>query len=186
MFKGYLFTALILTLIIPSIGIVMGMVRAVINRVLSLISPQLSFFICNYITFPGVILHELSHAAFGFITGAKIKKVTLFRPNGSTLGSVEMIYRGPWLVRCIQTCFSSCAPVVGGMVACLILYSFIIPNITVFYIGVIVYYLFFSIIMHMTMSMMDIKCFGKGVVGVYLIISIICVVTKFDLFIILN
>ena len=43
--------------------------------------------ICNYITMPGVVHHELSHAVAAFIFGAKIKKIRIL-PNKDSLGEV--------------------------------------------------------------------------------------------------
>lgn len=178
---NYFISALIITFIIPAFGIVMGMIRKIIYRILSIISPGFAFMVANYLTFPGVMHHELSHALFGFITGAKIKKINLFKPQGMSLGNVEIVYRGPWLFRCIQGCLSSVGPVVMGVITSVLTYIYVLPNIRSLGIIVLIYYLLFSIIMHMTMSPSDMICFLKGSMGVYIIVVIVCFCMKVDI-----
>lgn len=76
-----------------------------------------AMFLANYATFPGVILHELSHAVGAKLSGAKLDKVSLFEPNGETLGRVEFTCRGKRRRDiAFQKAVSSCAPVLGGIV----------------------------------------------------------------------
>lgn len=178
---NYFISALIITFIIPAFGIVMGMIRKIIYRILSIISPRFAFMIANYLTFPGVIHHELSHAFWGFITGAKIKKINLFKPQGMSLGNVEMIYRGPWLFRCIQECLSAIGPVSMGIITSVVTYIYVLPSVSGIGVTIIIYYLLFSIIMHMTMSPSDMRCFLRGVVGVYIIVFVVCVIGEVDI-----
>lgn len=176
----YIISALIITFIIPAFGVVMGIVKKTIYRVLAFISPGFAFTLINYFTFLGVVHHELSHALFGFITGAKITKVNLFKPNGISLGNVQMIYRGPWLFRCIQGCLSAIGPVVMGIITTSLIVAYLLPNISSIYAMIFIYYLIFSIIMHMTMSSQDMACFMKGVAGVYILVMIVCVVANIN------
>lgn len=178
---NYVLSALIITFIIPAFGIVMGMLRKIIYRIMAFISPGFAFAVANYLTFPGVMHHELSHALWGFITGAKIKKINLFKPSGMSLGSVQMIYRGPWLFRCIQGCMSAIAPVAMGIVTCTLTCIYLLPAMTGGSATILVYYLLFSIIMHMTMSPSDMICFIKGVVGVYILVLLVCVLGDINL-----
>lgn len=177
---NYFLTALILTLIIPAFGIVMGMLRKIIYNIISILSALFAFALANYLTFPGVIHHELSHAIWGFLTGAKITNITLFKPNGMSLGHVDMYYRGPWFLRSIQACVSSAAPVFCGLITSYFLFTTAIPSVSGFLL-ILLYYILFSVLMHMTMSIPDIKCFFKGFWGFYIIVFIICIITKFDL-----
>lgn len=76
-----------------------------------------ALFLANYATFPGVILHELSHAVGAKLSGAKLDRVSLFEPNGETLGTVEFTCRGKRRRNiAFQKAVSSCAPVIGGIV----------------------------------------------------------------------
>jgi len=176
---NYILTALILTLIIPAFGIVMGMLRKIIYNIISVFSPGFAFVLINYLTFPGVIHHELSHAIFGFISGAKIHNITLFHPSGMSLGHVDMSYRGPWALRSIQACVSAAAPVFCGMATSCLLYSLAGLSSSGF-LFFLLYYLLFSVLMHMTMSIPDIKCYLKGFIGFFIILLIICILLRFD------
>ena len=178
---NYFISALIITFIIPAFGIVMGLIRKIIYRILSIISPGFAFMVANYLTFPGVMHHELSHAFFGFITGAKIRKINLFKPQGMSLGNVEIVYRGPWLFRCIQGCLSAVGPVVMGVITSVLTYIYVLPNIESASVTLLIYYLLFSIIMHMTMSPSDMICFLKGSIGVYIIVVIACFCLNVDI-----
>jgi len=60
---------------------------------------------------PGIILHELSHALFCFLTGAKITKISFFDKNG---GEVK---HSPSKLPVIGQILISCAPFVFGAVA---------------------------------------------------------------------
>lgn len=42
-----------------------------------------------FLTWPGVIVHELSHAVACVVTFTRIHRISLFHPQGQTLGSVE-------------------------------------------------------------------------------------------------
>ena len=174
----YAVSALIITFIIPSIGIVIGMIRKIVYGVLAWISPMIAFVIANYLTFPGVIHHELSHALLGFVSGAKITRINLFKPDGTNLGSVQMVYRGPWILRCIQGCLSAIGPVALGLITICILDVKVLPVISGSGALIFLYYLMFSIAMHMTMSKADMFCFFKGVLGVYLIVLAVCILTE--------
>jgi hypothetical protein len=72
-----------------------------------------SFFGMGYRLFvsPGVILHELSHALLCFLTGAKIKSISLFDKEG---GSVE---HEPSKIPIIGPILISIAPFVAGVTA---------------------------------------------------------------------
>jgi hypothetical protein len=69
-----------------------------------------------WVVAPGVILHELSHAAGCVLTGAKVHSITLWRSDGS--GEVR---HGPPRVRWLGGVVISLAPLVGGILALLLL-----------------------------------------------------------------
>jgi hypothetical protein len=68
-----------LLLIVVSIIVISFMIDFLLSR--SVFGGRYRIFVA-----PGVILHELSHALFCMVTGAKIKKIALFEKEG---GSVE-------------------------------------------------------------------------------------------------
>ena len=62
-------------IIIPLIGMIINfIVTIILSRI---IRGKLYLFVANTLTFPGVMYHELSHALFAFITGAKIEKISM-------------------------------------------------------------------------------------------------------------
>ena len=116
------YSALISLGIIVAIPLTGFLINLFVTRLLSALlglidhSGKLFLFIANTLTFPGVCYHELSHALFAFITGAKIKKIVLYHKQKDTLGSVEMIPRGPLPLKWLQLSFSACAPVITGLI----------------------------------------------------------------------
>lgn len=108
--------ALVFLSALPLAGRAVGAVMDCILRgAASLAGSRLAFFLANYLTFPGVILHELSHAAGAKLSGAKLDRISLFEPNGKTLGCVEFTCQGKKRRNiAFQRAVSSCAPVVGG------------------------------------------------------------------------
>ena len=120
--------------------------------------------IINYLFFPGVMLHELAHALFAVLTGAKVTKLVLFKKEGDTLGHVEFRHRGGALLVAFQNIFISSAPMfVGGAVlfAC----HYVIRQIpgAPLWLKIMMGYLGVSMFFHMTMSPQDIKVYVKGI-----------------------
>lgn len=67
-----LILALCAYLLVVAIGALVNCLESAIITILSsLISPKAAFFAVNYLTFPGTIIHELSHAFFGFFIRSK-------------------------------------------------------------------------------------------------------------------
>ncbi|MBO4337930.1 MAG: hypothetical protein J5842_07630 [Lachnospiraceae bacterium] len=155
-----------LVMAVPLIGFI---VKYVITKVLKIAlgifnrSGKLYLFFANRITFAGVIWHELSHALFAFITGAKIEKISLYHKEGDHLGYVRYRPRGIWIARCIQMSLSSCAPVIMGLAAllgiCFAVRTLELPVWALIIAG----YLFISIMVHMDMSPEDLRSYAKGI-----------------------
>ena len=146
----------------------LGSILSVIDR-----SGKLFLFVANTLTFPGVCYHELSHALFAAITGAKVKKVVLYQKKGNQLGYVEMVPRGPLPLKWLQISFSACAPVITGLIGeCAILWAFVsvtLPMWAYFLLG----FLFFCLLIHMEMSAADIKGYLKGIPFFFLLFFLI-------------
>ena len=111
-FEGVMF------LIIPILGVIVEyiIVRGLRKMIAGLTSVSTEYYFSNYVLFFGVVVHELSHALFALITGAKITKIVLFKPDNGSLGHVEFQTRGDAFSRALQLSVSACAPVVVGSI----------------------------------------------------------------------
>lgn len=124
---------------------------------------KVALFICNRITWLGVVIHEYSHAFFGYLFGAKITKVrTLEVFKGNELGHVEFVTQGNAMHQAFQFTFIACAPTLVGLI---LLYLFIFVlwvNVVFFWQYIIYSFVIFAIICHMSMSSVDVKHYVKG------------------------
>jgi hypothetical protein len=140
-------------------------------------------FVSNWLTFPGVIHHELSHAILAFFTGAKITELKLFWPDKKTgtLGQVSFVPRGVFIFRCIQMTLASSAPVILGSLTSYILIEVIRSGDYPIYITAIIVYLIFSILIHAYMSIADVKIMLKGIWTLFFVILAMCFVFHVDI-----
>lgn len=156
--------ALLIPMIIFSVGFLIEKISNAITRFLAhFIGEKAAFFIRNRLTFPGTVHHELSHAFFALISGAKVTKVKLFKLQGQQLGYVEFVPRGNAFTRAIQMTLTSIAPIVCGAATLCILswlwrYRCLAP-----WHYILVGYLFVSVGFHLNMSEQDIKNSLKGI-----------------------
>jgi len=181
--KTILIQCLILTLIILSVIPLFG---AIINKIITSIlafllglcdhSGRALVFFMNRITFPGVIYHELSHALWAFLMGAKVEKVSLYRQEGDHLGYVSYVPRGNLLLRSLQLALASCAPVFMGLLAeAGIIYLFLNATLhPVLY--VLLAYIFIAILVHIDMSLQDVKGYLKGMPICFLLVFVIVLI----------
>jgi len=157
--------SLTICLAVPLIGLLIhGIFTFILQRMLSIIDKTgtLYLIIGNVITFPGVIIHELSHALFALITGAKVNKVRLYGIKGDSLGNVNFTPRGFKISKAIQLALASCAPVISGVITeTVILYVFKTHQMQPWQTAILIY-LIISILMHMDMSSSDISNYIKG------------------------
>lgn len=179
--------SVLLTISLPIIGYIIDCINNMLMkasvRTFGVFITNLLF---NWISFVGVIHHELSHALFAIITGAKVTKIELFKPNGYSLGSVSFIPRGNLMMRSIQNSVSAVGPVLLGCITEYVIYKFILPNTRVGWQKGIILYLMISIFLHMTMSLPDIKCWLKGVPVCFIITFILVIIFKIDIFTVIN
>lgn len=89
-----------------------------------------AMFLDSKLMFIGVVHHELSHALFAVLTGAKLKKVRLFKLNtkDGRLGYVEFIPRGRKLSQLLQKGLTSIAPIIMGSCTLIFLFEFLREN----------------------------------------------------------
>jgi hypothetical protein len=180
---GYLGTAIILTMCIPIFGCVMSVVVKIWYRIVAeIFGNKTAYLIFNRIAFIGVFHHELSHALLATLTGAKVKKIVFFKPEGDRLGYVEYSPRGNIIMRSIQNTMSSIAPVFCGAISVVCL-SYILKTASLPYgVYIFIVYSIISIIIHMTMSSQDFRIMWKGIPIVSLIIFVICIIFKISFF----
>ncbi len=161
-----LINSFLLCAALPLIGIVINFITdhifgSFLNRLFR--SSNAYYFFHNYITAPGVIIHELSHLLLALVTFCKVTKVELFRPRKNRLGGVEYMPRGSAIWNCVQMTLVSCAPVISGMFISSFLITWfmagVIPGILIPF----ALYLLICVILHMNMSGQDIKVYIKGV-----------------------
>ncbi len=160
---------LIIAVLIPFLVIVIGYFINLIGEAFAAImgmitAPVVAQGIVNYVMFPGVMIHELAHAFFAVITGAKITEVALFKVEDGALGHVNFKNRGNVIVVALQNIFISSAPMFVGaavVVGCGIWLS-VLPAGYI-WLKIIIWYLMISMFFHMTMSPADISVYIKGV-----------------------
>lgn len=165
-----------LFLCVPVLGIVIEAVivkffRRIIAR---LITARGEYFFSSYLLFPGVMIHELSHAFFALITGARITEIALFKPDGDSLGHVSFVARGDTFFRALQNSFSACAPVVTGMVLTSLIAFKLFPVLAGPLQWVLAIYIFIAVLFHMNMSSADLKCYFRGALPLLVFALPIC------------
>lgn len=150
-----------------------GIERLLINLMSVVLGPAFALVFSNYITFPGTILHELSHAAVAFLTGAQVTEIKVFEFSLTALGHVSYRNRGPKLQREIQDCLTACAPVITGTIAAGFLFDVITKGNLGTGMFVLCVYLLVCVIDHMTMSIPDIINYFKGIRGGALFVLVV-------------
>lgn len=177
-----LYNTLLVPVMIFGIGLIIEWVGNIITSFFAMIfGGKIAFFIRNRLTFIGTVHHELAHALFAFLAGAKVTKIELFHVRGNQLGCVEFYPRGNAFTKAIQMTLSSIAPVICGAVSlcalswvwrycCNVEWHFVLNG-----------YLMISIFLHMNMSSQDIKNAWKGMPLTMLICYIVFYITKISL-----
>ena len=164
-----LLMASLAAVIIPFAVIAVGYLISLLGEALAVLvsffmDPWIVYAVINYLFFPGVMLHELSHALFAVLTGAKVTEVALFKRSGESLGHVNFVNRGNMVIRALQNIFISAAPMFGGT-AVILLCRYILMNVADLPVWgkVITIYIGVAMFFHMTMSKQDIKVYVKGI-----------------------
>ncbi len=167
------------TLILFAGMLTIGAVVAVLNWLISvilavIIGPGLTFVLMNFLTYPGTVHHELSHAFIIFLTGGKVKTISLI-PSPATLGHVEFETRGNIFFRSLQLSLSAVAPVMLGLITEALLFTKVYPGISGTWPTVLFFYVAASIFIHLTLSIQDIINFFHGlipsIIAVFIVLS---------------
>lgn len=153
------------------VGLIVNYVEQLQIRALArLFGTGVAVFICNRLLFIGTVIHELSHALFATMSGAKVTKIrclTLFSKD--TLGYVDFQTRGNALKRSFQLAFTSCAPTVVGVSLVFVLIHVLKSTDLLIWQRVGLIYLLISIADHMSMSPRDIKNYLRGGILLFLV-----------------
>lgn len=173
----------IIIIAVPLVGMLIEFITMEITRGLAKnMGVSTALFIMNGLTFVGTIHHELSHALYALITGAKVTKVEVFKPQGDRLGCVEFLPRGNWFTKALQMTLSGIAPTVQGFITLCLLVLLFIHMPAILWLRILLGYVMFSIFIHMTMSSADIKAAIKGLPIVMVLVFIVCFAANLDLF----
>ena len=156
-------SAVIAILSVFLLGYIVNLIEKIITKIISLfIGETGAFLLINRILFIGTIHHELSHALFAFLTGAKILKIVPIRFKGNELGRVEFKTRGIFIFRSLQQTMTSIAPVICGCITISIL-CFLSTNVfTQIWQQIIFIIMMISIFLHMDLSKQDLSVAMKG------------------------
>lgn len=164
------------------IGLFIELLQKCINILFcKLFGRKFTYIFFNKITFLGVMHHELSHALFVILTGAKLEEVHLFKVDeaDNSLGSVTYSARGPLILRCFQYILIAIAPVICGSLSIFCILYFI--HFDVWWKFIIFGFILFCIFIHMNSSTQDIKIALKGVPIVLFLMFTIFYFTNFNL-----
>ncbi|MCR4656739.1 MAG: M50 family metallopeptidase [Lachnospiraceae bacterium] len=154
---------LLVILLLFATGLIINGVSGIIVRLLAaLFGGRVSYIFRNYLTWPGTVHHEFSHALFAFITGAKVTRISLI-PHGQALGQVEYRQRGGRVLRALQMSLSSIAPILCGMVTETLLIIYVLPKCDVWWEYALSGYFIVSIFLHMTLSREDMTNLLNGI-----------------------
>lgn len=149
---------------VPCFGRIMSVVAGYAMSFLrGMTGRHMAYLITNYLTFPGVVLHELSHAVGAKASGAKVTEIRFFEPDGERLGCVKFSCRGRHKRQmAVQMAVSSCAPVVLGWAFLNVFLSLSSWARGCFLLQAMSWHGAFSMLCHMDMSRQDMKNYIKG------------------------
>lgn len=161
--------ALAFLAVTPVLGRTVGLLMdTVMKGLAAAVGRRTAYWIANYATFPGVVLHELSHAAGAKVSGAKVESVRLFDPDGQSLGCVRFTCRGKRRRdMAFQRALASCAPVIGGIVSISLFRAAAAWGRGYAPLEILAWYSAFSMACHMDMSGQDMKNYLKGCVWLF-------------------
>lgn len=175
---GIIGSALKMTIILILAMVVIGLIASALEHIINAIigtflGSTFAIIFCNYLTFPGTILHELSHAALATLTGARVTEISFFDLSLTSLGHIKYRNKGPKWLRGIQDSLTACAPVISGVVALAILFGILTGSSHSLGISILLIYLIVCVIDHMTMSIPDIINYFRGILPTSILVFII-------------
>ena len=172
--ESMLYSAIII-LAVLIIALIASIVRKLMVVSCALLfGAKFAIFVDNKLTFIGVVHHELSHAIFAILTGAKITECKLFEIRKGTLGHVNIQTRGGIIIQSLQKSLCGLAPVLCGSVSLYLIYYFNLREADFTSINsIIMLILSMQISYHMAMSKRDLIVASKGICIVYILLFIV-------------
>ena len=158
-----LYNLLFITAVILLIGIAANIVFQLVLAALSLlVGEDTAYWIRNHLTVVGTIHHELAHALFATLTGAKVLEIHFFGSRNGQLGSVVFRMRGPKVLQAVQQSMTAVAPVICGCtsLALLLWVEWNYCNLWWHYAFAVLVQI--NIALHMNMSSQDVRNALKG------------------------
>ena len=154
----------ILVIIVPvGIGMLLSSLKRLEIKMIAVFSHSLVRFFMHYVTFPGIVIHELSHFIFAVITGAEVRDISFFEDDDGRLGHVTTRARGPWFIVAVQYTLIAIAPVIVGLTLGFLLLRYIFAEQHSLGMNIGLWYLIICLINHSTMSKSDIEGYFRGV-----------------------
>lgn len=174
---------LMILIIILVIGIAANILYQLVLGCLSMIFGEtIAYGIRNRWTLIGVIHHELAHALFAVITGAKVIQIQLFPSKDGKLGFVKFQMRGPRVLQALQQTMTSIAPVVCGCISLLVLVWIEQYHCTLWWHYGIAIFLQINLVLHMNMSSQDMKHVFQGLpICLGLLFFILCMINGYEI-----
>ena len=176
----YLIWSIELIILIMIAGYLIGLFDHLLEKLLiAMTGGTFACLFINYLTFPGVILHELSHALLALMTGAEITHIRFFSPDGNSLGSVSIRPRGNFFTKSLQRGFSALAPAFCSLLWLYFLRRYLYPYaldrpMMMFFFS----YLCIAVILHASLSDADILVGLKGIPGCLIVVFLILYIGK--------
>lgn len=154
----------VLVIIVPVVvGIMLSSLKRLEIKMIAVLSLSLVRFFMRYATFPGIVIHELSHLIFAIITGAEVRDVCFLEDENGRVGHVTTHSRGPWFIVAIQYTLIAIAPVIVGLALGFLLLRYIFAEQHSLGMNIGLWYLIICLINHSTMSKSDIEGYFRGV-----------------------
>ena len=166
--------------------LISSLLQAVVKGLISIVAGSASANIIEgYLTYPGVVYHELSHALFATISGAKVTSISLKRTpladgSGYVLGSVTFVPRGNKVLQSFQLAFTGIAPLVTGMLAMYLMARYAFPACTKPWHWIVWGYLFLCVLLHTELSGTDLTRILEGLPIILVILFVVFLMVPQD------
>ena len=177
---------LCVVLVVVAVMLLSRVLEAVAKGVISLfVGSGGASVVEGYLTYPGVVFHELSHALFALVSGARVTGISLRRRpsadgRGWVLGSVTFVPRGNRVLQSFQLAFTGAAPLVTGMAAMYLMLRYAFPACTETWQELVWGYLFLCVLLHTELSRADLRRILEGLPIVLLVLFAIFLVVPQD------